>query len=647
MRLICLIILAMLWLPQHRAFGATDHSYLTELVEKSRQLKLSERQEWLKLGHYVPNLITPGLITLGLTSQGVHGLVDSPQFYTAPDGKNNPQAELEATLASFYSDIAESNTQQNPQCAFVARYAWLNEQLNFDPQRLPRQDCKRYQQWHAALNPDSLTLIFASAYINSPSSMYGHPLIRVDAKDQNEQTRLLAYAITFAANTDESNGLAFAVNGLFGGYPGVFSNMPYYLKVREYSALENRDLWEYQLNLNAEEIDRVLRHAWELGANHFQYFFFDENCSYHLLGLLQVARPELDMTSEFRWWAIPADTVGAIAKQPNMVKQVVFRPANATVLRHRLRQLSEAERDLVKGISIKRIAVDDPTLHKLPANRVAAVLEASQEYVSYRRALGKNDVADPAGLTHELLTARNRLDVPAQTPDIPTPKTHPDRGHGSSRIALGAGRRDEQAFQELKLRATYHDIMDADDGYARGAQVEFFSLALRHYDLGTTRVEKFTPVSILSLAPRDEFFQSMSWKIAAGWQRTRARTGQEPLAFALDGGIGSAWSNEQDTALWYVLLDGSSRHSHALEKGYALGAGASIGGLFDLTPRWRMHGYLRNTRYLLGQRDIAQTLGLEQRLALSTNTAVRLDVVRQREFKRSDNTGLLSILFYF
>ena len=94
MRSICLIILAMLWLPQHRAFGATDHSYLTELVEKSRQLKLSERQEWLKLGHYVPNLITPGLITLGLTSQGVHGLVDSPQFYTAPDGKNNPQAEL-------------------------------------------------------------------------------------------------------------------------------------------------------------------------------------------------------------------------------------------------------------------------------------------------------------------------------------------------------------------------------------------------------------------------------------------------------------------------------------------------------------------------------------------------------------------------
>ena len=405
--------------------------------------------------------------------------------------------------------------------------------------------------------------------------------------------------------------------------------------------------WRIQLNLNAEEIDRVLRHAWELGTNHFQYFFFDENCSYHLLGLLQVARPELDMTSEFRWWAIPADTVGAIARQPNMVKQVVFRPANATVLRHRLRQLSEAERDLVKGLSIKRIAIDDPTLNKLPANRLAAVLETSQDYLSYQRALGKSDVTDLAGLTHELLTARSRIDIAAQTPDIPTPKTRPDHGHGSSRITMGAGRRNEQAFQELKVRATYHDIMDAEDGYARGAQVESFSLALRHYDSGTTRVEKFTPVSILSLVPRDKFFQPMSWKIAAGWQRVRAANSDEPLAFALDGGIGKTWSNEQDTALWYALLDGSSRHSHALEKGYALGAGASMGGLFDLTPRWRMHGYLRNIQYLLGQRDAAQILGLEQRLTLSTNTAVRLDVVHQRELKRSDNTGLLSILFYF
>lgn len=641
-----LLIIAVLLLSQTSAFGAIDEqllsrhrdeTYLAELIAKARQLRLADRPEWRKLVHYVPNLISPG----------VHGMVDSPQFYNAPDGKDNPQSELEATLASFYSDIEESDTQQNPQCLFIARYAWLDEKLGFDPLQLPRQSCKRFQNWYAGLNPSGLTLIFASAYLNNPSSMYGHPLVRVDAKDQDDRTRLLAYAITFAANTNETNGIAFAVNGLFGGYPGVFSVMPYYLKVREYRDFENRDIWEYQLNLDSEEVDRILRHTWELGSTYYQYFFFDENCAYHLLSLLQVARPGLDFTSQFRWWAIPADSVGEITRQRDMVKKVVYRPASATVIHHRLRGLNDQERGLARDLSLKRISVGDPVLSELPVNRAAAVVETSQDYVSYRRAIGKNDVADPAGLAHELLTARGRMDAVAQTPEIPMPEVHPDQGHGSSRITIGAGRRNGQGFQELTARATYHDIMDADGGYARGAQIEFFSLALRHYRFGKTRIEKFTPINILSLTPRDDFFQSMSWKISTGWQRMRAANGKEPLAFALDGGAGGSWSNEDDMAFWYAMFDGSSRLSSDLASGYALGAGASIGGLFDLSPRWRVHGYARSLRYFLGQRDTTNTLGLEQRIALGRDIALRVDLARSRESGQSYNSGIVSMLYYF
>jgi hypothetical protein len=627
----------MLFPFQVSAFATTDSAYLAELIAKSRQLQLSKRPEWQKLLHYVPNLI----------SSGVHGLVDSPRFYNASDGKSNPQSELEATLASFYSDVEESNEQQNPQCMFIARYTWLNQQLAFDPQRLPQRECKRYQNWHAALDPAGLTLIFASAYLNSPSSMYGHTLMRVDAKDQDDHTRLLAYAINFAANTNETSGLLFAVNGLFGGYPGAFSILPYYVKVREYSDLENRDLWEYQLNLSPEEVDRVLMHAWELGSAYFQYFFFDENCSYHLLGLLQVARPELDLTSQFRWWAVPADTVSAITRHPELIKKVVYRPSNATLLRHSLSLLNGQERKLVKDLSVRRISTNDPELSALPANRAAAVLETGQDYASYRRAIGKNDVADPAVLARDLLTARSHLDTVSQTPEVPVPEVRPDQGHGSSRVTAGVGRKDGSNFQELQARAAYHDIMDNDGGYARGAEIEFFSTALRHYDFNATRVERFTPVNILSLTPRDDFFQPLSWKITAGWQRVRSATGTEPLAFALDGGAGGAWSNKNNTALWYAMFDGSSRFNSNLDSGYALGAGASAGVLFDLSPRWRMHGYVFSVRYFLGQLDTPVTLGLEQRFTLGDNSALRVDVAHNRELQRIYNSGLASLLFYF
>lgn len=631
------LVFAALSLLQASAFATTDNVYLAKLIAKSRQLQLAERPEWLKLVHYVPNLI----------ASGVHGLVDSPGFYNAPNGKTNPQAEVEATLTSFYSDIEESNEQQNPQCLFVARYAWLNEQLAFDPHRLPGKKCTRYQQWRAALDPSGLTLIFASAYLNSPSSMYGHTLLRVDAKNQNEHTRLLAYAVNFAANTNETSGLLFAVNGLFGGYPGAFSILPYYAKVREYSDLENRDLWEYRLNLAPEEVDRVLMHIWELGSVYYQYFFFDENCSYHLLALLQVARPELDLTSQFRWWAIPSDTIRAVTQHSELLKEVVYRPSNATLIHHELSLMNPQEHRLVEELSLRRISLDDPGLSALPEARKAAVLEASQDYISYRRTIGKYDVPEPAALAHELLTARSHLGTVTQTPGVPVPKVRPDQGHGSSRAALGAGRKDGSDFQELQARATYHDIMDSDDGYARGAQIEFFSLALRHYDSGTTRVEQFSPLNILSLTPRDAFFQPISWKIEAGWQRVRIQNGSETLAFSLDGSMGGTWSNQRDTLLWYALLDGSSRVNSDLVNGYALGTGASVGGLFDFNSRWRIHGYARSMRYFLGQLDTPVTLGIEQRFTLGSDSALRLDLSRNRELQWTYNSGSLSVLLYF
>jgi hypothetical protein len=40
---------------------------------------------------------------------------------------------------------------------------------------------------------------------------------------------------------------------LTGQYPGEYSIMPYYRKVKEYGDFESRDLWEYELNLTPEE----------------------------------------------------------------------------------------------------------------------------------------------------------------------------------------------------------------------------------------------------------------------------------------------------------------------------------------------------------------------------------------------------------
>jgi uncharacterized protein DUF4105 len=620
---------------------ASPATYLDELIGRSREQRLSERREWHRLMHYTSNLVTPG----------VHSLADARRFFLAPDGKTDPQSELEATLAAFFSDIVETDKEQNPQCAFIARYSWLDRQLRFDSARLPRQPCKRFRDWRETLNPQGVTLIFPAASLNNPSSMYGHTLLRVDAKDQDEKTRLLAYAINYAANTDETNGIAFAINGLIGGYPGMFSIMPYYLKVREYNDMENRDIWEYQLNLTPEETDRLLMHAWELGPIYFDYYFFDENCSYYLLELLEVARPDLDLTSPFRWWAIPSDTVREIVKQKGLVKNTVYRPSNATVIHYRLGLMSPDELALINPLARGTASTADRAFAALPPTSQARVLEVSHDYLSYLRATGRSPVEDPQELARKLLLERSRVAAGAEDPPVPVPPVRPDEGHGTSRVGIGGGRRDGLNFVELRGRPVYHDLMDPEGGYVPGAQIEFFDFAVRDYSGGVgARVEDITPLRIVSIAPRNEFFQPLSWEIDVGWARRRLADGSEPLVFGVNGGPGLAWTvpdTLRSKTMIYGFLESTLQANTRLDKNYALGIGPAIGALIDLTGRWRAEPYARAQWFFAGDTDTPWAVGLKQRYTLERDWALRLDISHERQEKQSWNTVLLSLHHYF
>lgn len=603
---------------------AEENAYLTQLQQRAHDLHLSERQEWLNLLHYKPYPLRPG----------GRSLADGPAFFNAPDGKTNPSAELDATLAAFFSDRVETNEQQNPQCSFIARYHWLDEQLKFDSSLLPKQRCQRFNAWREALNPHEVTLVFPAAYLNNPASMYGHTLIRIDAKDQDEHTRLLAYAIGYAANTDETNGLTFAVKGLMGGYPGTYSMEPYYLKVREYNDIENRDVWEYRLNLSAEEIDRLLMHVWELGPISFDYYFFDENCSYNLLSLLEVARPGLQLTDQFRWWAIPSDTVRAVVRQPGLFREAVFRPSNATVIQQRLAALNAEQRMLAKDMTEGKTQSDDEKIRQFSAGQQAQMLELSHDYLSYLRAR-KGDTPEASKRSRELLLARSRIDAPDATPNIQVPEARPDQGHNTSRFGLGWGLRDGQHYQEVVMRPSYHEQSDPEAGYTRGAQIQFFNLALRHYDDSSVRVEEFMPLDIYSLSPSNDYFHSISWKANAGWSRKRFAADKEPLVTRLNGGAGQTWElvpPEQGMAMMYAFVDATLEASDQYTGHYALGLGPALGIMGNPAHNWRMSAYARVQRFGMGDVHTTAEMTLLQRFTIGAQSSMRVELSRKQAF---------------
>lgn len=630
---LCLMLLC-------RPVQAQDYQYLQQLTQQAREMRLAERIEWLNLLHYKPYPFWPG----------TRSLADEPTFFNAADGKNNAASELDATLQAFFSNLAETDKQQNPQCRFAARYHWLEQQLKFDATRLHPQECKRFNAWRQALNPHEITLVFPSSYLNSPASMYGHTLLRIDARDQDERTRLLAYTIGYSATTDETNGLIFAYQGLTGGYPGMFLTAPYYIKVAEYNDMENRDIWEYRLNLSADELNMAVRHIWELGPTYFDYYFLDENCSYNLLSILDVARPDLKLTDDFRWWAIPSDTVRAVTENTNLLKQAIYRPSNATVIMQRLRSMQPPLRKLAKALSDSAIEPGDSSILQLSPQQQAQVLELSYDYVAYLRA-SKGDWPEAGALSRALLVARSSLHVPAATPAIEVPSTRPDQGHKSLRVGLGAGSRDGINYQELSIRPAYHDQNDPAAGYIRGAQIQFFNLVLRHYgDAAGGRIEEFVPIDIFSLSPRNDFFQSLSWKVNVGWARKRMADGSEPLVTRLNGGAGYAWdapSLDQPAAQTYAFIDATLESSGQYSDNYAFGIGPAVGVITDLSSDWRLNAYARVQRFALGEAHSSAEFTLLQRYAIGAQTALRLEIARKMEFDMSWTDARLSLQQYF
>ncbi|MBA2403145.1 MAG: DUF4105 domain-containing protein, partial [Bdellovibrionales bacterium] len=231
-------------------------------------LNSKQMKYWHKLLHYRPNLVGT------MVSE-----VDSANFFVSPDGKKSPEKELLSFISLLNSDKAQETV-----CKFPLRYKWLKQNMTND-WKFTTDSCAVYNSFVQKLDAKNLSLVFSSFYINNPGSTFGHTFIRVSRYRDFHQNELLDYAINFAAEDSKDHIALYMLRGLGGYYPGKFSVVPYYYKIREYNDHEFRDIWDYDLGLNQEQINRVVDHIWEMGSVYFDYFYFTENCSYHILGL--------------------------------------------------------------------------------------------------------------------------------------------------------------------------------------------------------------------------------------------------------------------------------------------------------------------------------------------------------------------------
>ena len=598
------------------ATESPENTYLLELINESLKVSLASERDWHLLLHYRKNLLG------GYTSEQ-----DDPGFFLSPDGKTDPQAELDATLRQFFSNEPVGRSKQPAQCAFIARYEWLRSRLRFDETRLPPIVCERFTRWFNDFEAQSITLIFPSAFMNNPASMFGHTLLRVDQRGQTDSTRILAYTINYAADVPRDAGMAYPIKGIFGWYSGFFSTIPYYIKVQEYRDIENRDIWEYRLNFTEHQVRRLLMHAWELGNASFDYFFFKENCSYHLLALLDYADPTLHLTDEFLFWTVPADTVRLIASKPGLISDVAYRPSRSNVIRRKRESLPANERTLAHRIAQDLGELNSPAFARLDIPRQAFLLDLASDYLRYR--IETSDSPPPELREHNrgVLMARSQLRIPSQEFVVKPFAKQPELGHKTSRAGIGAGWRNDDTFEEVTVRAGYHDLLDPEVGYTPDAQIELASISLRHYNRADqTRIERATLANVVSLSPIDSVFHVPSWKINVGMQTIKYNECQLCSNGVINGGIGGAIESRLlKREVFFAFAEVEANYSRAYRDDHRIGGGGSAGMLADMTDRWKMMATGSYFKYALGEKsdDIRWFVG--SRYTLAQNLALRLE----------------------
>ena len=588
---------------------------LQKLINNVNTQKLWLNNEWLKLIHYQKKSDTV-----------FSSNVVEERFFNAKDGKQNPQSELIATITAFYKTDT-SKPDEHAQCRFISRFNWLKKQLPEHFSGLPAVHCPLYQEWRKLMPSHKVSLIFPAYHLNSPSSMYGHTLLRIDPPAEQKSSAWLSMAVNFGANiNNDDNSILYAFKGLSGGYPGIFIVTPYYNKIKEYNRFENRDIWEYPLNLSPEETNKLVLHLWELKEINFNYYFFDENCSYRLLELLEVARPGLQLTDQFGLTAIPVDTVRSI-EDADLINGIVYRPSQSTNVHSLLSQLTDEQQDFVYELANNAELIKSESFTK--HNQLTRNLMLDSAY-RYLRVKQNDEVRSDkiASNSFALLQAINNDANFESTATSFTESQRPEKGHLSKRLTVTGGEESELGFAELSFRMSFHSLEDPLDGFLEGAQINIGSISVRAFE-EEVQLQQFDLIDIKSLTPKNQFFQPMSWRVYAGLEQ-QLINGRDHLTGHVTAGAGSTykpWSHAYAYGLLMTRLEFNSQYSRNIEP--ALGIST---GLLHHFSFGTAHLELSGEEFL--NHDYRHRASFIQNISLSRNHSLELSVIKQ--YQRED-----------
>ncbi|QOY52023.1 DUF4105 domain-containing protein [Candidatus Sulfurimonas baltica] len=447
--------------------------------------------------------------------------INDPKFFLS--NPFSPENEFNIAISELRSDKKDEML-----CRFPARYRYLNKKLDLN---ITFDHCTNLNEFLKDSRGESVSMSFASSYLGSPISYFGHTFITI----HKTNNRFFSQTLSFAAEIPQEVGFIDLLSkGIRGGFNGKFVAEPYFKLHEGYNIVEQRSLSEYRLNLTQDEIENMLWHAYELYDANINYKFFTENCAYEMLWFLEVARPGLKLRENFPYAVIPYETINEI-KKAGLVMQIDTQPPLINSLHTIYNGFTAEEKDFFsrwKNSGDKKEELESINLSNETKDKLGYLINGYYDILFKRFHQGKGDFEDVKQLPY--------------TPPNERYIGEPIR-HGSSKIEVGYLQVNGVEGLDLNVRPIlFNRIHDLYSELGDGT-LEFLGLEMRRIE-NKTSLQSFTLLKIESLTKRFDFYHPVSWKIYAGADRSLKDSSLQPLVQ-----VGSGVSYGTSSLLWYGM----------------------------------------------------------------------------------------------
>ncbi len=522
---------------------------------------------WLKLMRYEKTIL------------GHESEVDSSAYFFAENGKNSPKAEMKASIVALSRPLtAVKDVNKHPRCQFPGRFLYLKNKslINLEADF---SMCSDYQTYKKKIDIDSIAVIFSSYYINKPASAFGHTFLKINSKAKNGND-FFSYGVDFSAQVTTSNPLMYGIGGIMGGFYGRFTLLPYFLKLREYNDFESRDLYEFKLNLSAKELELAEAHLWDMNNALFDYFYFTENCSYHVLRFIDAIAPQYDLMPESYFITVPVDTLYPLIENKGLTSEISFRASLQKRLNTLIEQTDAKQKSaIIKAYSDK--SLEDFNKVNLDQKHKARALDIIAQFIDYKHASAiqlnskDEDAVAIQDFKREVLIARSQIPLKATEFQNKVTLEKIDLGHRARRVNLSSVSDNDRIGINIQNRTALHQVTDRSGDVFSTFSLEMGKLDLDFFETKKAHLNRAELATVLALRPWNLLEKTFSWNFAVGLGNSREY--EEITSPYLDLGLGFA-THVLDSLVGYLAVD--SRFRHISRQGYI--RESLVGGKYSL-----------------------------------------------------------------